>query len=327
MPKPNKPVIPATRSSLQAPAGIRELDRFSNASIGQWTALSRDLDELEANLYFALEPERRRLRLQLLDALKLQQSKPLRLHAWVRIVDYQYTNMPLSSAGSLTGFGGRFNAGMDLDAGTLNPWPALYLAEDYETAYREKFQLKSSQTVDGLKAEELALQNGRSHSTVLLQGLMDRAFDMTLPRNLDAVASVLKKIRMPERVKALKKKLMLKSTDISMIQNGQSLYNAVLLYNWRVQPAQFGLPARSHVLAELVRAAGFEAILYKSTMGPGRCLAVFPDQLSGQAYVELVDKAPPEVRHTRLDDNSAGDLAGWHILPPSFGWWRVLDSD
>ena len=36
------------------------------------------------------------------------------------------------------------------------------------------------------------------------------------------------------------------------------------------------------------------------------------------AYVELVDKAPPEVRHTRLDDNSAGDLAGWHILPPSF---------
>ena len=327
MPKPNKPVIPAARSSLQAPAGIRELDRFSNASIGQWTALSRDLDELEANLYFALEPERRRLRLQLLDALKLQQSKPLRLHAWVRIVDYQYTNMPLSSAGSLTGFGGRFNAGMDLDAGTLNPWPALYLAEDYETAYREKFQLKSSQTVDGLKAEELALQNGRSHSTVLLQGLMDRAFDMTVPRNLDAVASVLKKIRMPERVKALKKKLMLKSTDISMIQNGQSLYNAVLLYNWRVQPAQFGLPARSHVLAELVRAAGFEAILYKSTMGPGRCLAVFPDQLSGQAYVELVDKAPPEVRHTRLDDNSAGDLAGWHILPPSFGRWRVLDSD
>jgi hypothetical protein len=86
----------------------------------------------------------------------------------------------------------------------------LYLAEDYENAYREKFQRKSSQTVDGLKAEELALQNGRSHSTVLLQGLMDRAFDMTVPRNLDAVASVLKKIRMPARVRVLKKKLRLK---------------------------------------------------------------------------------------------------------------------
>lgn len=281
--------------------------------------MSRDLDELEANLYFALEPERRRLRSQLLGALQLQESKPLPMQGWVRIVDYQYTNMPLSSAGSLTGFGGRFNAGMDLDPGTLMPWPALYLAEDYETAYREKFQLKSSQTVDGLKPEELALQNGRSHSTVLVQGRIDRAFDMTVRRNLDAVAHVLKKIKMPERAKGLKKKLRLKPTDVSMIQSGHSLYNAVLMHNWRVQPAQFGLPARSHVLADLVRAAGFEAILYKSTMGPGRCLAVFPDQLSGQAYIELVDKAPPEVRHTRLDDNSAGDLAGWQVLPPSFG--------
>lgn len=319
MPKPKKPVIPAARSSPQAPIGIRELDRFSNASIDQWNAISRDLDELEANLYFALEPERRRLRSQLLGALQLQQSKPLLMQGWVRIVDYRYTNMPLSSAGSLTGFGARFNAGMDLDPGTLKPWPALYLAEDYETAYREKFQLKSSQTVDGLQPEELALQNGRSHSTVLLQGRIDRAFDMTVPRNLDAVANVLKRIKMPERAKGLKKKLRLKPTDLSMVQSGQSLYNAVLAHNWRVQPAQFGLPARSHVLAELVRAAGFEAILYKSTMGPGRCLAVFPDQLSGQAYVELVDKAPPEVQHIRLDDNSAGDLAGWHILPSNFG--------
>ena len=104
-----------------------------------------------------------------------------------------------------------------------------------------------------------------------------------------------------------------------MIQSGQGLYIAVLKHNWRVQPAQFGLPARSHILAELVRAAGFEAILYKSTMGPGKCLAVFPEKLSGSAHIELEDKAPPEVKHTRLDENTAGDLAGRHILPPNFG--------
>ena len=84
----------------------------------------------------------------------------------------------------------------------------------------------------------------------------------------------------------------------------------MLMHNWRMQPAQFGLPARRHVLAELVRAARFDAILYKSTIGPRRCLAFFPDQLSGQAYVELVDKALPGVRHTRLDYDSAGNLAG-----------------
>lgn len=106
----------------------------------------------------------------------------------------------------------------------------------------------------------------------------------------------------------------MKPGDLSMIQNGQGLYHAVLRHNWRLLPAQFGLPARSHVLAELIRAAGFAAILYKSTMGSGKCLAIFPDKLSGSAYVELADKAPPEVKHTRLDDNTAEDLAGWNTI-------------
>jgi RES domain-containing protein len=319
LPKPKKPLIPAARSTPVAPLGIRELDRFSSESIDRWTALSKDLDELEANLYFALEPERRRLRAELIATLQRHQSTPVVCQGWVRIVDYQFSNQPLSSAGSLTGNGARFNAGMDLDPGTLSPWPALYLAEDYETAYREKFQLKSSDAVDGLKPEELALTHGRSNSTVLLQGRIERVFDMTAPRHLDAVAKVLKKIKMPDRAKILKKKLGMKQTDLNMIQSGQGLYIAVLKHNWRVQPAQFGLPARSHILAELVRAAGFEAILYKSTMGPGKCLAVFPDKLSGSAHIELEDKAPPEVKHTRLDENTAGDLAGWHILPSNFG--------
>ena len=112
-----------------------------------------------------------------------------------------------------------------------------------------------------------------------------------------------------------------------MIQSGQSLYNGVLMHNWRVQPAQFGLPLPSHVLAELVRAAGFDAISYKSTMGPGRCLAEFPDQLSGQTYVELVDKAPPGARQTRSDDDSADSLAGWNIIPPSFGGVDLSPTD
>ena len=318
VPKRKVPVIPATPANLPTPIGIRELDRFSDESIDRWNAYSKDLDELEANLHFALEPERRRLRSELIAALQQHQSNPVDIQEWVRIVDFQFTLMPLSSAGSLTGYGARFNVGMDLDPGTLNPWPALYIAEEYETAYREKFQLKSSQLIDGLKPEELALEHGKSHTTVILQGQIDHVFDMTAPRHLEAVAKVLKKIKMPDRAKSLKKRLRMKPGDLSMIHNGQGLYDAVLRQNWRLLPAQFGLPARSHVLAELVRASGFAAILYKSTMGPGKCLAIFPDKLSDSAYVELADKAPPQVKHTRLDNNSADDLAGWSILPSSF---------
>ena len=50
-----------------------------------------------------------------------------------------------------------FSPGNDLDPDTLSPFPALYLAQDAETAFREKFQLPSTGRVDGLRPEELAL--------------------------------------------------------------------------------------------------------------------------------------------------------------------------
>lgn len=315
MAKPKRPVIPSPKSSSQPPLGIRELDRFSRESIDRWNELSKDLDELEAVMYFTLEPERRRLRSEILAALQMHQTKTISIEGWVRIVDYKFSLMPLSSAGSLTGYGGRFNAGMDLDEGALNPWPALYLAEDYETAFREKFHIKSTEKIDGLSPEELALENGRSHSTVILNGKLSNVFDITSARHLEDICKVLKKIKMPDRAKQLMKRLGMKRGDYAMIQTGKALYDAVLKYNWRIQPAQFGLPARSHVLAELIRAAGFEGILFKSTMGPGKCLAVFSDKLSGDSCIELTDGAPPEVKYTRLDVTTGEDLAGWHILP------------
>ena len=106
----------------------------------------------------------------------------------VRILTYQYCLEPLSCAGSLWDIGGRFNAGAELDDGTLKPWPA--------------------------------------------------------------------------------------------------------------------------------RAAGFEAILYRSTKGSGKCLAVFPDLLASGSFIELSDQPPTAQTHLRLDDNSADELAGWDTLPP-----------
>ena len=318
MAKPTRPIIPPSKTVPPAPIGVRELDRFSHASIDKWNALSKDLDELEDVMHFNLEPERRRLRSELIAALQKNPPKNIPVTRWVRIVDYKFSLMPLSSAGSLTEIGGRFNAGMDLDEGTLKPWPALYLAEDYETAFREKFQLRTTDRIDGLTPQELALENGRSHSTVFLQGQIENVFDMTSSRHLDDIAKVLRKIKLPDRAKSLMTKLGMKPRDYAMVRTGVALYDAVLRHNWRIQPVQFGLPSRSHVLAELVRAAGFDAILYKSTMGTGKCLALFPDKLSGESYLELADAAPPEVKFTRLDTSSAQVLAGWHILPPGF---------
>ena len=64
-----------------APIGVRELDRFSHASIDKWNALSKDLDELEDVMHFNLEPERRRLRSELIAALQKKYTKEHSCHA------------------------------------------------------------------------------------------------------------------------------------------------------------------------------------------------------------------------------------------------------
>lgn len=294
--------------------GILELDRFSRASLTRWRELSHDLDQLQATLYFAVRPEQRRLRGELIAALQAQAPVEQTLLRWVRNVTYRYSMEPLSAAGSLLGYGGRFNPGADLDHDTLSPFPALYVAEDAETAFREKFQLPSSGTVDGLKPEELALARSGSFSTVMVNGHLRNVFDLTSFQPLEAVARVFARIKMPEAARSLRAKLRIPPRALSMIRSGSQLYDAVVQQNWRGLPVQFGLPAPSQTLAELIREAAFDGILYRSTKAAGLCLAIFPDRISSDSFVELADAAPSGVKLTRLDQSSGDELAGWERL-------------
>jgi len=306
-----KPIPPTPKGAvgIPQPKGILELDRFTESSVEKWNEISADLDELNDVLHFNLEPERRRRRPQLLDALRQINPVEFELENWVRIVDFQWSLEPLSAAGSLTYIGGRYNAGQDLDRNTLEPWPTLYIAEDYQTAYREKFQISADHSVDGLSAEELALDPGKSHSTVFLKGKLSRIFEIS-PQNLGPVAQILGRIKMPERAEKIKKKLKIQPQDLRMVTSGKQLYEIMVVHNWRILPVQFGLPSPTQILSELIKAAGFEGIAYPSSKNGGRCLAVFVDSLATGSFVEIKDSAPKGVI-SRLDDSTADVLSGW----------------
>ena len=291
--------------------GLLELDRFSAASLEKWTEASRDLDQLSASLYFETEPERRRYREDLLGALRAAPATGLEFSAWARIVTFRYSLAPLSCAGSLHGAGGRFNAGTDLDDRTLEPWPALYLAENYETAFREKFQIASDDTRAGLSAQDLALTPNASHATVILRGKLSNVFALNDEESLKPICRVFRRIKMPAAAARLQKKLKIPNRDNFMIRSPFQLKRALLAQNWRLQPMQFGMPSPSQIFAELVRAAGFEGVLYQSTKGPGLCLAIFPEALMNGSHVELADAAPEPIKHTRLDATTADALCGW----------------
>ena len=314
MARPRKPVPPAPREVAALPPppkGILELDRFSAADVESWNALSHDLNELNDVLHFGLEPARRRRRSALLAVLADEAPAAVDLANWVRLVSYKHSLSPLSCAGSLTYIGGRFNPGIELEPNTIEPWPALYVAQDFETAFREKFQRRHDETVEGLTPQELALNEGGSHSTVLLTGRLTNLFDLTRFATLNGVAAELGEIRMPEHASRLKRKLKIPDRELIMTRTGRQLFEIVVNQNWRVLPVQFGLPAPSQILAEMIVAAGFEGILYGSTKGPGKCVAIFPEQLKADSYVELLDAAPAEVKYPRLDPESATHLNGW----------------
>lgn len=312
---PSNPAAPADAPALK---GIYELDRFSHASLKTWDAVSKDLDELNDELYFGVEPQRRRFRDDLLGALRATHWPPLELTHWCRIVTYRFGLAPLSCAGSLQYVGGRFNAGIDLDGQPLQAWPALYLAEDFETAFREKYQRGTGELSGGLKATELALEQGASMSGVMIRGRLERVYELADPNALAGVMAILARIPMPPRARQLRRKLGISERELRMIRTPKHMLDALLKHNWRVGPVQFGTPAPSQIFAEMVRAAGFEAVLYQSSKGPGRCLAVFPENLGDDSFVELADPAPPEVKHCRMDTASADDLCGWESVPHQY---------
>lgn len=286
--------------------------------LDEWQQFSHWLEEYNGLLYYALEPYRERYQNELKQSLTDVPATSVNLDGWARCVSYRYSMDPLSAAGSLTSFGGRFNMGRDVDNARAKPWPALYLADCFETAYREKFQRSADPQRSGLSPNELALAPDGSFSCVLMEGNIERVFDLTEPHALTAFCAVLKKAVLPEQIKRLEKRLKIRHAERArLLKTPKNLLRAMLEENWRTLPVQYGLPAVSHIFAGLVRDAGFEAIQYRSTKGAGMCLAVFPDRIASVATsLRVVDPMPLEAHHAELNRDTADDLCGWDILSP-----------
>lgn len=294
---------------------ITLLDRFSERDLEKWNELSEDLDELQRVLFFHLQPERQRKDADLLQALSRHEPASIDLSGWCRMVDYQFSLSPLSSAGSLRGVGGRFNAGVELDRNTLVPWPALYLAETFETAFREYFQLPSDSNHSGLTPQDMALLPDVSHTNVQLQGRLVNLFDTTRPRVFDRFVAVLASIPLPHKASKLARKLRLSKGDPSMITTVAKLRMALFESNWRVLPMQFGLPSQSQIVGDLIRRAGFEGVLYRSSKADGRCVALFPEQLHANSRISLSASVPDPAVIAELTSDTADLLSGWNSLP------------
>lgn len=282
------------------------LDEFNRADLRSWKTLSGKIETFNVRLFYHLESLRDIFNEELLNALQ-SHSKPKEVgKSWFRLVDYKYSNELLSTRGSLIK-GGRFNIGNDLNSRKFPPFPALYMAKDYNTAYAEYYGV-SRFASGGLSGQDIALEAMKSFAAVKLSFELVDIFDLSKVSNLNAFTNIISKFELPDDLKRLGKSIKLKRPWLT--RNSERLRDSLLASGWRYPPMQFEIPSSSQIFGRLLRNAGMEGVKYPSTKGSGKCIAIFTENLDGSdSFVELEDEAPTSVTHTRLHSGNWKQLS------------------
>ncbi len=283
------------------------LDIFSQADIRQWKKASNLIEQYHIRLFYHLESLREIHSDALQNALACSGTQHVAQSSWFRLVDFKYSAEFLSPKGSLIK-GGRFNIGKDLNPGKFPVFPALYIAEDYPTAYLEYFGATMNTSIGGFNGHELALRDPGSFSAVKLSFKLESLCDLTNLSNLNAFAKVIASFPAPKELQDIAK--LIDPSKPMLVSTSKELRGSFLCSNWRNCPTQFEIPSNSQVFGRLFNSFGFNGIIYPSTKGKGKCIVVFTENLIGSdSHIELVDQAPPNLIHTRLDAENCSELA------------------
>ncbi len=299
-------INPKGRSGGQSEGFV--LDQFSQANLQKWNKLSNALDEYHIRLFYHLEGLRESHKDSLIEALCDSSARSVSESSWYRLVSFRYSDDFLSPRGSLI-TGGRFNIGADLDPRNFLGFPVLYLADGQETAYAEFFGATELSSSEKMSGHEFALQSESSFSMVRLSFEIENVFDLTKSKTLNAFSKVISKFKVTQELRDLGRSIGISASRM-LIHDAALLKQDLVSSGWRNYPVQYEIPANSQVFGRLLRDAGFEGVIYPSSKGSGKCIAVFTENLEGSdSFVELVDRAPGNVRHIRLDSSSWKELS------------------
>lgn len=228
---------------------------------------------------------------------------------WQRAISYEFSLMPLSSRGSVVSpAGGRFNIGA-IDSLRFPSFSALYLAEDFETANREKNGMLSKSGGGGFTVEELSEIGQSSSSVIRLQGKISQALNLTNTNVLKDFVQLLKSIKPSKALIKQARALNIVEKHALPMKSANDFITTFLMPDWRLFPMQFDVPSNSQILGQIVHEAEIEAILYPSAKKSDKlCLAVFPKNFEmSDSYIQIQDKAPKGII-SRLDATTFKDL-------------------
>jgi len=278
------------------------LESSSVSDITRSKAFFEELVEFHWAYYSELAFQRNRIREQLRDALR-GEAEAFAFASWQRTIKYQYSLNPLSTKGSLTDPGGRFNIGR-IDPTRYPVFSALYIASDKETALAET--LGGNSGTGGLSPAELALTRPDSVTIVSVSGKLESVLDIRKTKSISSFVDLVRSFRLSESLMFKARKL---SFPVELIKSTSTLSKVLRQRNWREWPMHFDVPATCQIFGSLVMTAGIESILYDSSITAKPCLAVFPPNFSNSSsYVEIDDNPPRKDVKRRMDATNFGNF-------------------
>lgn len=111
---------------------------------------------------------------------------------------------------------------------------------------------------------------------------------------------IIRKFKMPAAIRENARRLGIPGGIVSSVAD---LETALFVAHWRAMPMQLDVPSSSQVFGQLVAHAGIEGIIFPSVRSgtAGNSLAVFPQNLQGDSFVQLADPTPAATKNVRLD--------------------------
>jgi hypothetical protein len=239
------------------------------------------------------------LRNKIYDPLKAslrERTKSFEFSKWQRTVRYRYSLAPLSTKGSLSDPGGRFNIGA-IDPPRFPVFPALYLASDKNTALAEL--LGRDGPANSLTPEELALTKPTSITVVSVSGKLESVLDVRDAKNLAGFVNLIKDFKLSSGLIMKARKL---GQMAKVVRDANQLVKDFKLPKWREWPMGFDVPSPPQIFGRIVLDAGIEGILYDSVLTQNLCSAIYPQNFqNSSSHIELDDPCPPETIHKRID--------------------------
>ena len=184
------------KTKIKKPQVIHLLESGSIEDLMKAKESYKALLKFHWNYYSELARQRHEIQDQIQEAL-VQTCVPYEISKWQRGVKYKYGLHPLSTVGSLTNIGGRFNTGVNVNT-EVPSFAGLYLAANKDTALQEHLGQTPNEK---LSSREMALTNPASETIVSISGKFDKVFDLTNEKALKPFLSLITRFKLSSELK------------------------------------------------------------------------------------------------------------------------------